>query len=110
MGISSGVGHFVQSIVEIIQGFFLAIIHGVQLVLQTVADLGKGIVHFVEGTLGFAFRKFPPPRHSLDTTLCSLSAADNFFLIGTILALVFGYMVYQQRQGTTPVSKAVKNK
>jgi hypothetical protein len=35
---------------------------------------------------------------------------DNFFIIGTITAAVFGYLLYQQRQGTTPVSQTIKNK
>jgi hypothetical protein len=57
MGIASGVGHFIQSILEVIQGIFATILHAFQFILQTFVDLGKGIVNFVEGTLGFAFRK-----------------------------------------------------
>lgn len=58
MGIASGINHFVQSIFEVIQGIFAAILHAFQFVLQSFVDLGKGFVHFVEGTLGFAIRKF----------------------------------------------------
>lgn len=58
MGIAAGIGHFFESILEVIQGIFAAILHAFQFVLQTFVDLGKGAVNFVEGTLGFAFRKF----------------------------------------------------
>lgn len=58
MGIASGINHFVQSIFEVIQGIFAAVLHVFQFVLQSLADLGKSFVHFVEGTLGFAIRKF----------------------------------------------------
>lgn len=57
MGIAAGVGHFFESILEVFQGIFAAILHAFQFVLQTFVDLGKGAVNFVEGTLGFAFRK-----------------------------------------------------
>lgn len=90
MGIASGINHFVQSIFEVIQGIFAAILHAFQFVLQSFVDLGKGFVHFVEGTLGFAIH--------------------NFFILGTVAAAVFGYMLYTQRQGTAPVSRSVKNK
>ncbi|ORY60871.1 uncharacterized protein BCR38DRAFT_487928 [Pseudomassariella vexata] len=89
MGIATGITHFFQSILELIQGFFMAIVHVFQFALQTVIDAGKGVVNFVEGTLGFAFH--------------------NFFILGTIAAAVFGYMLYQQRSGTTPASKTLKS-
>lgn len=123
MGIAAGVGHFFQSILEVIQGIFAAIVNTFLFALSTVADAGKGVVHFVEGTLGFAFRKFsqhdtvaPGPRMSRARVLQNVDLLfadrrlDNFFIIGTITAAVFGYLLYQQRQGTTPVGKAVKNK
>lgn len=58
MGIASGISHFFQSIIEVFQGIFAAIFNIFALALHTVADTGKGIVHFIEGTLGFAIRKF----------------------------------------------------
>ncbi|KAK8117326.1 uncharacterized protein PG998_005607 [Apiospora kogelbergensis] len=90
MGITAGIGHFFESILEVFQGIFAAILHAFQFVLQTFVDLGKGAVNFIEGTLGFA--------------------VHNFFILGTVAAAVFGYMLYAQRQGTTPVSRTVKNK
>ncbi|KAH6651975.1 hypothetical protein BKA67DRAFT_572575 [Truncatella angustata] len=101
MGIASGIGHFFQSIIEVIQGIFQTIINvftGVfqaifnvfALALHTVADAGKGAVHFIEGTLGFAIH--------------------NFFLLGTVAAAVFGYLLYQQRQqGSTRAGKTLKS-
>ncbi|KAI1848057.1 hypothetical protein JX265_002061 [Neoarthrinium moseri] len=90
MGITSGVGHFFQSIIEVIQGIFAAIFNAFALVLHTIADAGKGVVHFVEGTLGFAIH--------------------NFFILGTIAAGILGYLYYQQRQGSTTASRTLKNK
>lgn len=58
MGIASGIGHFFESILEVIQGIFAAIFNAFALVLHTIADAGKGVVHFIEGTLGFAIRTF----------------------------------------------------
>jgi phage-related protein len=57
MGVASGIGHLFQSAVEVIQGIFAAIFNAFALVLHTIADIGKGAVHFIEGTLGFAIRK-----------------------------------------------------
>ncbi|KAI1246696.1 hypothetical protein MGN70_010575 [Eutypa lata] len=90
MGIASGVTHFFESILEVFQGILGAIVHFFQLVLNTIIAAFQGLVHFVEGTLGFAFH--------------------NFFLIGTVVAVWFGYMLYTQRQGTAPASRAVKGR
>jgi hypothetical protein len=68
MGIASGIGHFFESIIEMIQGIFAAIFNIFALALHTVADAGKGVVHFIEGTLGFAIRMSPfCPRRTCDT-------------------------------------------
>jgi hypothetical protein len=71
MGIASGIGHFIESIAELIQGFFAAILHTFQFALNSVFDIVQfainsvlsvfsGFVNFVEGTLGFAFRELTP--------------------------------------------------
>lgn len=81
MGVASGIGHFFESIVEMIQGIFATIFHifegaisavlsFFQLALDTVFGLFKGLAHTVENTLGFAVRKSPPaffPVVSLST-------------------------------------------
>ncbi|RYP80478.1 hypothetical protein DL770_006195 [Monosporascus sp. CRB-9-2] len=90
MGITSGVTHFVESILEVLQGLAAAVVHFFQLALDSVIGVFRGFVSFVEGTLGFAFH--------------------NFFIIGTLVAVWLGYMLYTQRQGTAPVSRAVKDK
>ncbi|KAI1373891.1 hypothetical protein F4677DRAFT_183205 [Hypoxylon crocopeplum] len=90
MGIASGVGHFFQSIIELIQGFIAAVANFFQWIFNSVIGLLGGFVNFVEGTLGFAIH--------------------NFFLLGTVAAAVFGYMLYTQRQGTAPASRTVKSK
>ncbi|KAI4595595.1 hypothetical protein LQW54_000313 [Pestalotiopsis sp. IQ-011] len=90
MGIASGIGHFFEAILETIQGIFAAFFNIIALVLNTIADAGKGVVHFIEGTLGFAIH--------------------NFFILGTVAAAVLGYLYYQQRQnGSTRVSKSLKS-
>jgi phage-related protein len=61
MGITSGIAHFFESIGETIHGIFAAILHIFQLVFSTVMGVFHGCVNFVEGTLGFAFRKFLVP-------------------------------------------------
>ncbi|XXG99328.1 hypothetical protein Hte_005665 [Hypoxylon texense] len=90
MGIAAGIGHFFQSIIEVIQGLLGAIVNFFQFILNSIIGLFQGFVNFVEGTLGFAFH--------------------NFFILGTVAAAVFGYLLYSQRQGTTPVSRTIKNK
>jgi phage-related protein len=100
MGIASGISHLFQAIVETIQGIFAAILnvfqeifgaisHVFQFVLSTITGVFHGFVNFVEGTLGFAFH--------------------NFFIIGTGVAVVLGYMLYKRRTGTAPASRAVKS-
>ncbi|KAI0390180.1 hypothetical protein F5Y17DRAFT_445920 [Xylariaceae sp. FL0594] len=100
MGIASGIGHLVESIVEMIQGVFTAILHIVSLAFNTVfgifegafnfvLSLFSGFVNFVEGTLGFAIH--------------------NFFILGTAAAVVLGYMYYTQKKGTAPASRTIKN-
>jgi len=100
MGVASGIGHFFESIVEMIQGIFVtifhifegaisAVLHFFQLALDTVFGLFKGFAHAVENTLGFA--------------------VHNFFILGTLAAVVFGYLLLSQRHGTTPASRTIKN-
>ncbi|KAH9993142.1 hypothetical protein F4779DRAFT_608899 [Xylariaceae sp. FL0662B] len=90
MGITSGVSHFFQSIVEVIQGIFATILHAFQLVTNSIISFSQGVVHFIEGTLGFAIH--------------------NFFILGTLAAVVFGYLLYTQRQRTGPITRTVKDK
>ncbi|KAI0128231.1 hypothetical protein F4776DRAFT_200386 [Hypoxylon sp. NC0597] len=90
MGIAAGIGHFFQSIVEMIQGLLAAVVHFFQLIANSVIGVFQAFVHFVESTLGFAFH--------------------NFFILGTVAAAVFGYMLYTQRQGTAPASRTIKSK
>ncbi|CAJ2510212.1 Uu.00g061120.m01.CDS01 [Anthostomella pinea] len=90
MGIASGIGHLFQSVIEMIQGLFGAILSFFGAILNGILSLFQGFVNFVEGTLGFAIH--------------------NFFILGTVAAAVFAYMLYTQRQGTAPISSTLKNK
>ncbi|KAJ1335088.1 hypothetical protein MN608_01823 [Microdochium nivale] len=100
MGVTSGIGHLVESVAEVIRGIFAtifhifegaisAVLHFFQLIISTVLGVFQGFAHFVENTLGFA--------------------VHNFFILGTIAAVVFGYMLFSQRQGTTATSRTIKN-
>ncbi|KAI1470488.1 uncharacterized protein F4812DRAFT_417793 [Daldinia caldariorum] len=90
MGIAAGIGHFFQSIVEVIQGLLAAVVNFFQWILNSIIGLFQAFVNFIEGALGFAIH--------------------NFFILGTLAAAVFAYLLYSQRQGTTPVSRTIKNK
>ncbi|KAI1175821.1 hypothetical protein F4777DRAFT_297592 [Nemania sp. FL0916] len=90
MGVTSGIGHLIESVGEMVQGVFAAILHMFEFVFNSIMGLFGAFVNFVEGTLGFAIH--------------------NFFILGTVAAVVFGYLLYSQRQGTTPVSRTIKNK
>ncbi|KAF2966325.1 hypothetical protein GQX73_g7271 [Xylaria multiplex] len=88
MGVTSGVAHFFESIGEMLQGILAAIVATFKFVLGSMVDVFKGFANFVEGTLGFAFH--------------------NFFILGTLAAVVLGYKLYtqQQRRGTAGTIKS----
>ncbi|KAI2466353.1 hypothetical protein F4781DRAFT_406117 [Annulohypoxylon bovei var. microspora] len=90
MSIAAGVGHFFQSIVELVQGVLGAIVGFFQSIINSIIGIFQSFIQFVEGILGFAI--------------------SNFFILGTAAAAVFAYMLYAQRQGTTPVSRTIKSK
>ncbi|KAI1100671.1 hypothetical protein F4804DRAFT_318345 [Jackrogersella minutella] len=90
MSISSGVGHFVQSIIETFQGLLAAIVNFFQWVVNSIIGLFMAFIHSIEGVIGFAI--------------------SNFFVLGTVAAAVFAYLLYAQRQGTTPVSRTIKGR
>ncbi|KAI0527743.1 hypothetical protein F5B22DRAFT_640723 [Xylaria bambusicola] len=92
MGVTSGIAHLFQSIVEMIQGIFATILSTFKFALNAVVDVFRGFVNFVEGTLGFAIH--------------------NFFILGTVAAVVLGYMLYsqqQQQQHRKGTATAIKN-
>ncbi|KAI0441697.1 hypothetical protein F4803DRAFT_551825 [Xylaria telfairii] len=89
MGIASGITHLGESVLETIRGILAAIVNLFEFVFGGIVSVFSGFVNFVEGTLGFAFH--------------------NFFLLGTFAAVVLGYMLYTERKGTAPASRAVKS-
>ncbi|RYC58996.1 hypothetical protein CHU98_g7202 [Xylaria longipes] len=114
MGVTSGITHLVESILETIRGAFVGIIHLFEFILNSIVGVFRGFVDFVEGTLGFAFRESFSTYFGLLQTRgmsgkLTSSSPDNFFILGTLAAVVLGYMLYTQRTGTAPVSRAVKN-
>ncbi|KAI0429957.1 hypothetical protein F5Y09DRAFT_308978 [Xylaria sp. FL1042] len=88
MGVTSGVAHLFESIAEVIRGILATILSTFKFAIDSVIGVFKGFVNFVENTLGFAFH--------------------NFFILGTLAAVVLGYMLYsqqsqQQRKGTAKI-------
>lgn len=66
MGLAAGVGHFFQSIIEVIQGFLGAVVNFFQWIFNSIIGVFQAFIGFVEGTLGFAIRKSSrPSSHSL---------------------------------------------
>ncbi|KAI1086141.1 hypothetical protein F5B19DRAFT_480301 [Rostrohypoxylon terebratum] len=90
MTIAAGVGHFSQSVVELLHGTFAAIMGFFQVIITTIVGVFHSVIQFIEGILGFAI--------------------SNIFVLATGAALMFAYMLYSQRQGTTPVSRTIKRK
>lgn len=54
MTIAAGVGHFSQSIVELIHGAFAAIVGFFQAIISTIVGVFQSFIQFIEGILGFA--------------------------------------------------------
>ncbi|RVX70409.1 hypothetical protein B0A52_05908 [Exophiala mesophila] len=88
--IAKGIGGIFTSLVEIIKGIFATIFSIFEGAFNAVIGLFKGVFNITEGVLGFLI--------------------GNFFVIGTLVAVYFGYIFYQQRQGRNPapISRAVK--
>ncbi|KEF51527.1 uncharacterized protein A1O9_12444 [Exophiala aquamarina CBS 119918] len=80
--IAKGVGDLFASIVEIVKEIFITIIHVFEGAFNAVVGIFKGVFNMTEGVLGFII--------------------GNFFLLGTVAAVYFGYILYQQRQGRNP--------
>ncbi|KAI1457477.1 hypothetical protein F4805DRAFT_171102 [Annulohypoxylon moriforme] len=90
MSIAAGIGHFTQSIVELIHGVFAAIVGFFQSIISAIIGIFQTFVHFLEDILAFVI--------------------NNVFILATGAALMFAYILYSQRQGTTPVSRTIKRK
>ncbi|KAL2413215.1 hypothetical protein ABEF95_004293 [Exophiala dermatitidis] len=88
--IAKGVGNLFASVAEIIRGIFATIFGLFGHAINTVIGLFKGVFNLAEGAIGFII--------------------GNLFIIGTLVAVYFGYVLYQQRQGRqpAPISRAAK--
>ncbi|KAI0888720.1 uncharacterized protein GGS22DRAFT_184299 [Annulohypoxylon maeteangense] len=90
MSIAAGVGHFSQSIVELAHGIFAAVVGFFQSIIGVIVGIFQSFIQFLEGILAFLI--------------------NNVFILATGAALMFAYVLYSQRQGTTPVSRTIKRK
>lgn len=102
--IAKGVGDLVTSIVEIIKGIFTTIFHVFEGAFNAIIGVFKGMFNLTEGILGFIIGKLSLSGRDpdLDRATDLTCVAGNFFLLGTIAAAYFGYILYQQRQGRNP--------
>ncbi|KIW29797.1 uncharacterized protein PV07_05585 [Cladophialophora immunda] len=90
--IAKGVSNLVASIFEIFKGIFVTVFNVFEGALNAVIGLLKNTFNLAEGVLGFLI--------------------GNIFIIGTLCAVYFGYVLYQQRQGKrpAPISKVATGK
>ncbi|EXJ76539.1 uncharacterized protein A1O5_01047 [Cladophialophora psammophila CBS 110553] len=90
--IVKGVSNLFASIFEIIRGIFVTVFNIFEGALNAAIGLLKNTFNAAEGVLGFI--------------------VGNIFIIGTLCAIYFGYVLYQQRQGKrpAPISKAATGK
>jgi len=90
--IVKGISNLLASLFEIIKGIFTTALHVAEGAVSAVVGLIKNVFNMAEGIVGFII--------------------GNIFILGTLAAVYFGYVAYQQRQGKqpAPVSRAVKNK
>jgi len=90
--IVKGIQHLIASLFDIIKGIFTTALHVSEGAVSAVVGLIKSVFSMAEGIVGFII--------------------GNIFLLGTLAAVYFGYIAYQQRQGKqpAPVSRAMKSK
>ncbi len=105
--IAKGVGNLFASVVEIIKGIVTTIFGLFQGALNAAIGLLKNVFNLAEGVLGFIIGKFVSESRRI-----SLTGLGNLFIIGTLCAVYFGYVLYQERQGKrpAPISKALSGK
>lgn len=99
--IAKGVGNLITSIVEIIKGIFTTIFHVFEGAFNAILGVFKGMFNVTEGILGFIIGELSPCRKRAWPERLT-RFAGNFFLLGTLAAVYFGYILYQQRQGRNP--------
>ncbi|ETI24638.1 hypothetical protein G647_04007 [Cladophialophora carrionii CBS 160.54] len=101
--IAKGVGNLITSIVEIIKGIFGTFINAIQGIFVTVFNVFQGALNAV---IGLVRNTFNLAEGAVGFII------GNFFILGTLAAIYFGYQLLQQRQGNrpAPISKAVTGK
>jgi len=105
--IVKGVGNLFYSVLEIIQGIFSTILSVFQGAINTVLGLFKNVFNLAEGVVGFIIGMWSDCMKGIPQTDF---ATGNIFILGTLAAVYFGYILYQQRQGKNPapISRAAK--
>ncbi|KIW68659.1 hypothetical protein PV04_04587 [Phialophora macrospora] len=101
--IVKGIGNLITSIVEIIKGIFGTFFNVIRGIFVTVFNVFEGALNAVVGLVKNTFNLAEGVVGFL---------IGNFFIIGTLAAIYFGYQLLQQRQGNrpAPISKVVTGK
>jgi hypothetical protein len=106
--IAKGISNLFASVFEIVKGLFTTAFNLFEGALNAVIGLIKNTFNLAEGVLGFIIGRC---REMIAPNL-TLTAAGNIFILGTLAAVYFGYILLQQRQGKrpAPISKAATGK
>lgn len=96
-----------SSILAVFQSLFSTVFGIIQTAFAAVGTMISGLVQTFEGLLKFFLSKFHVTFVDLYTNTV---AAGNIVVIGGILAALFLYGVYQQRNGQPITAAPAKNK
>lgn len=107
--IAKGVGNLFTSVLEIIKGIFTTIFSVFEGAVSTVIGLFKNVFNLAEGVVGFIIGMW---SQRAEEPLKLTEHIGNIFILGTLAAVYFGYILYQQRQGKqpAPISRAATKK
>lgn len=92
--IIKGFSNLVASIFEIFKGFLTTVFGAVESALGLVVGIFRNLFNVAEGFVGFILGKV-----QILVSRIKLIMTGNIFIIGTIAAVYFAYVLYQQRQG-----------
>jgi phage-related protein len=99
--IIKGFSNLIASIVEIFKGVFSTAFGAVESALGLVVGIFRNLFNVAEGFIGFILGKV-----QILVSRIKLIMAGNIFVIGTIAAVYFAYVLYQQRQGRAIAPKS----
>jgi phage-related protein len=96
-----------SSILAVFQSLFSTVFGVIQTALAAVGTMISGLAHTFEGLLKFFLSKFRLPMFRIHT---DTAISGNIVVIGGVIAALFLYGVYQQRNGRPITAAPAKNK